>query len=125
MAKPKRKRVELSEDLLKEVMFLKAVMDEAKPSWYSISAPGPLVLAVQVDEVTIAVARRIGICTSAGGLVFPFRGTGSAAAIKAQLAMLKEELARVKLAIGPPVDPMTANKASAKSSPKNSLQEKS
>ncbi len=108
------KRVELTEDLLKEVMYLRAVMDEANPSWYSLSAPGPLLLAVQVDDLTIAVARKLGIRTSAQGLLLPFRGPGSSDAIKAQLAMLKEELARVRAAIGKD-DAAKAKNAAAKS----------
>ncbi len=99
-------RIEITEDLLKEIAFLKAVAEKATAGktdgakGFALTAPGPFVLAFPVEAHQRAVARRVGIRTTDQGLVFPFRDVPEAKAVAAQLAMLQEELARIGLAAG-------------------------
>ncbi len=99
-------RIEITEDLLKEIAFLKAVAEKATAGrtdgekGFALTVPGPFALAFPVEAHQRAVARKIGIRTTNQGLVFPFRNVSEAKAVAAQLAMLQEELARIGLAAG-------------------------
>ncbi len=99
-------RIEITEDLLKEIAFLKAVAEKAtagRPDrcmGFALTAQGPFVLAFPAETHQQVVARKIGIRTTDQGLVFPFRNVSEAKAVAAQLAMLQEELARIGLAAG-------------------------
>ena len=100
------KRVRLTDDLLKEIAFLKTVAAQAtkgrpdgKPG-FALTAPGAFTLAFPAEPHVRVVARKLGIRVIDKGIVFAFRDASEAKAVAAQLAMLHEELARVGKAAG-------------------------
>ncbi len=99
-------RIHITDDLLKELAFLKAVAEKAtagrpdgKPG-FALTAPGPFVLAFPMEPHQLVVARRIGIRVTDQGMLFPVWDVADAKAAAAQLAILQEELARVGAAAG-------------------------
>ncbi len=99
-------RIHITDDLLRELVFLKAVAEKAtagrpdgKPG-FALTAPGPFVLAFPMEPHQLVVARRIGIHVTDEGMLFPFWDVADAKAVAAQLAILQEELARIGIAAG-------------------------
>ena len=96
-------RVPLSDDLLKEIAFLKAVAakaTEGSRTGFAMTAPGRICLAIPVEPPVVAVARKVGIHVAKQGLLFFFGNAPEAKAAAAQLAMLHNELRKVGKAAG-------------------------